>query len=80
MFDLIAVPKEIQIQCDAKKVSIYADNAQIESNEVFSTAKKAIADGKVTIEEKENILKEIEESERATAELKASVKCLEVGE
>lgn len=79
IFDLMAVPKEIQIKCDAQKISFYADNAQIESNDVFSAAKKAIADGKVTIQEKENILREIEESERATAELKASVKCLEVG-
>jgi len=80
MFDLVTVTNKVKIHSTAQKISIYTDAAQLESNDVFSVAKRAISDGVVTEDEKNSILKEIEESQEATATLKASVENLEVGE
>ena len=78
MFDMQAIPKKASINIDTTKISIFADNAQLESNDVYSSAKRALEDGVITHEEKIQILKELEESEKATATLKASVFALKI--
>ncbi|MGB3750832.1 MAG: phage regulatory CII family protein, partial [Arcobacteraceae bacterium] len=43
MFDLVAIEQEIKVLSDAKKVALFTDNAQMEANDVFSVAKRAIS-------------------------------------
>jgi len=71
-FDMILVPKKHE-STKIADINVQVDIASIENNDVFRAVKIAIADEKLTPDEKENILKEIEEAEAANARLKDTV-------
>jgi len=71
-FDLVAICK-FKEKATTKDINLLVDMASIENNDVFRVVKLAIADDVITPEEREAILKEIEEAERANAELKDMV-------
>ena len=62
MFDMSVTSNNISSNITAEELSKLADESAIEGNEAFATVKKAAADGKITLEEKENIKKELIES------------------
>jgi len=68
-YDLIAVHKK-QAQAKASDINLLVDVANMENSDVFRVVKESIADGIITQEEKEKILKEIEEAQKANAQLK----------
>jgi len=68
-FDLMLIEKH-QDKAKASDINLLVDIASIENNDVFRVVKLAIADNIITPEEREAILKEIEEAEKANAELK----------
>lgn len=72
MFDRVMVQKQIQ-KAKATQINFLCDMSMMESNDVFSTTKRALKDEELTLKEQENILKEIVESEVALAKLKSSV-------
>ncbi|MDD3467767.1 MAG: hypothetical protein PHE67_11525 [Campylobacterales bacterium] len=61
-------------------LSILVDTANMENADVFKAVKMAMSDGAITAEEKEMILKEIEEAQRANAQLKELVLSIGKGE
>ena len=71
-FDMVLVPKE-QEKSSINDINILVDVANIENADVFRVVKKAMSDNELTEEEKEEILKEIEEAEKANARLKNKV-------
>lgn len=75
-FDMVVIPQK---HADTKihDISTLVDMANIENADVFRTVKEAIADGKITEEERAAILKEIKEAEEKAAELKDAVMLLE---
>ncbi len=68
-FDLLVIPKHEEV-AKISDVNLLVDMANIENNDVFRVVKLAMADNVITPEEREAILKEIEEAEKANAELK----------
>lgn len=68
-FDLVAVCKH-KNEAKASDINVLVDMASIENNDVFRVVKMAIADDVITPEEREEILKEIDEAQKANAELK----------
>ncbi len=71
-FDLIVIPKRCE-KAKAADINLLVDMASIENNDVFRVVKMAMADEIITPEEKEAILKEIDEAQKANAELKDRV-------
>lgn len=71
-FDLVTVCKH-KVEAKASDINLLVDVASIENNDVFRVVKLAIADDVITPEEKEAILKEIDEAQKANAELKDMV-------
>lgn len=71
-FDLVLICKN-QSKAKASDINVLVDMASIENNDVFRVVKQAIADGVITPEEKAAILKEIDEAQKANAELKDRV-------
>lgn len=71
-FDLVLICKH-QSKAKASDINVLVDMASIENNDVFRVVKQAIADGVITPEEKAAILKEIDEAQKANAELKDRV-------
>lgn len=55
------------------RINALVDNAMMENQDVFRVVKVAMEDGEISDDEKREILKEIEEAEKANAELKAKV-------
>ncbi|WP_108062675.1 phage regulatory CII family protein [Poseidonibacter lekithochrous] len=70
--DLVAIPKK-EVKPNLGDLNLLVDIANIENNDVFRTVKLAIGDKKLTDDEIQDILKEIEEAEKANAELKDTV-------
>lgn len=68
-FDLVTVSKH-KSEAKASDINLLVDMASIENNDVFRVVKMAIADDVITPEEKAEILKEIDEAQKANAELK----------
>ena len=68
-FDLIVIPKH-QNEAKTSDLNLLVDMASIENNDVFRVVKQAMADGVITPQEKQQILKEIEEAENKNAEVK----------
>ncbi|WP_026804704.1 phage regulatory CII family protein [Aliarcobacter lanthieri] len=58
MFGFVMINTESENYVDADFLDIIADQAQIEANEFFAVTKKANADKKISVEEKESMLKE----------------------
>ena len=71
-FDLVSVPI-VKENSTISNINILVDIANIENNDVFKIIKKVLEDDKITIAEKEEVLKEIYEAEKANAILKDSV-------
>ena len=71
-FDMVLILKK-QSQAKASDINLLVDMASIENNDVFRVVKQAIADGVITPEEKQQILKEIDEAQKANAQLKDRV-------
>lgn len=71
-FDLVVIPKRCE-KAKAADINLLVDMASIENNDVFKVVKMAMADDVITPEEKEAILKEIDEAQKANAELKDRV-------
>lgn len=68
-FDMVTVSKK-QAEATTSDINLLVDMASIENNDVFRVIKKAMADDVITPEEKKEILKEIDEAQKANAELK----------
>jgi len=68
-FGMVLVAKK-QAQAKISDINLLVDMASMENNDVFSVVKRAMADGVITPEEREAILKEINEAQKANAELK----------
>jgi len=68
-FDMVLVPKK-QSEAKTSDINLLVDMANIENSDVFRVVKMAISDDVITQEERESILKEIEEAQKANAELK----------
>ena len=71
-FNLITIP-ETSYKSTSRDLNILVDISNIENNDVFKIIKKAVEDEKITVSEKEEILKEIYEAEKANAILKDGV-------
>lgn len=71
-FDRILICKK-KAQTNTSDVNLLVDKANMENADVFRVVKQAIADNKITPEEREEILKEIDEAQKANAELKDTV-------
>lgn len=74
-FDLMLIPKK-KAKTDSNDINKLVDMASIENSDVFKIVKMAISDDVITPEEKELILKEIEEAERANAQLRDKIEHL----
>ena len=68
-FDFLLVPKTIS-PAKISDINLLVDMANIENSDVFRVVKSAMVDGEISSEESANILKEIEEAQRANAILK----------
>ena len=68
-FDLVVIPKK-QSETDMSDLNLLVDIANMENNDVFAVIKKAMADGIIDAEEFERIMKEIDEAQKANADLK----------
>lgn len=68
-FDMVLIPRSQEVTKVAD-INLLVDMASIENNDVFRVVKIAIADDIITKEERENILKEIDEAQKANAKLK----------
>ena len=71
-FNLITIP-ETSYKSTSRDLNILVDISNIENNDVFKIIKKAVEDEKITVSEKEEILKEIYEADKANAILKDGV-------
>lgn len=71
-FDLVLIRKKDAV-ASASDLNLLVDKANMENNDVFSVIKRAIADGKLTEDEQIAALKEIDEAQKANAELKDMV-------
>lgn len=61
-------------------INILVDSANIENGDVFKAVKMAMADGRISAQEKAIIIAEIEEAQKANAELKDMLLNLETEE
>ena len=68
-FDMVAVKRK-QTQTTSADVNLLVDVANMENADVFRVTKEALQDKKITLNEVHNILKEIEEAQKANAQLK----------
>ncbi|MEN4053799.1 phage regulatory CII family protein [Sulfurimonas sp. NWX79] len=68
-FDLVAIPKQ-KVKADVADINLLVDVANMENSDVFRVVKKAMSDGTIDEEERAEILKEIEEAQKANARLK----------
>lgn len=68
-FGMVQIPKK-KAEAKASDINLLVDIASMENNDVFNVVKRAIADDVITPEEKKAILKEIDEAQKANAELK----------
>lgn len=68
-FDMVLVSNKIS-HTNIKDINLLVDIANIENNDVFKAVKMAIADDTITVQEREAILSEIDEAQKANAELK----------
>lgn len=68
-FGMVTVQKK-QAQAKVSDINLLVDIASMENNDVFNVVKRAIADDVITPQEREAILKEIDEAQKANAELK----------
>ena len=71
-FDLIAIPRVFE-NAKLSDINLLVDIANIENNDVFKVTKMSIANGVISSEEQEAILKEIDEAQKANAQLKDMV-------
>lgn len=71
-FDQVLVCKKIA-QANTSDINLLVDKANLENADVFRVVKQAIEDNEITPEEREEILKEIDEAQKANAELKNTV-------
>jgi len=76
-FDLILVNK-IEAQASVLDLNVLVDRASIENNDVFREAKVDLSDGVIDAEEKKRIIKELDEADKANAELRSRVMSIEV--
>lgn len=68
-FDLIAIPRVCE-NANLSDINLLVDIANIENNDVFKITKMSIANGVISSEEQAAILKEIDEAQKANAQLK----------
>jgi len=79
ILEAMAKPFDQMLICKKKAtaktsdLNLLVDIANMENSDVFRVVKKAIADDQITPEEREAILKEIDEAQKANAELKDTV-------
>lgn len=78
-FDSVMICKK-HAKVKATDINLLVDMANIENADVFREVKKSIADGVITEDERKRILKEIDEAEKANAELKDTVLQLAIDE
>lgn len=71
-FDLIAIPRVCE-NANLSDINLLVDIANIENNDVFKITKMSIANGVISSEEQAAILKEIDEAQKANAQLKDMV-------
>ena len=71
-FDLVSVPI-VKENSTISNINILVDIANIENNDVFKIIKKAVEDEIITDDEKNEILKEIYEAQKANTILKEGV-------
>lgn len=71
-FDLVLLPKK-EVRSTCRDINILVDFSSIKNSNVFKEVKQDLVDGIITKAEKERILKEIDESQVATAKLRESV-------
>lgn len=71
-FDMVLICKK-QAEAKTSDLNLLVDKANMENADVFSTVKRAIEDGVITEDERGAILKEIDEAQKANAELKDTV-------
>ena len=71
-FDLVSVPI-VKENSTISNINILVDIANIENNDVFKIIKKAVEDKIITNDEKNEILKEIYEAQKANTILKEGV-------
>lgn len=71
-FDMVLIPKK-QAAANISDINILVDKANIENGDVFREIKNAISDGIIDEAEQKRILKEIDEAQKANAELKDRV-------
>ena len=69
MFDKVLVDKSLD-KANVSDINLLVDIANMENSDVFRVVKESIADKVITQEEQEAILKEIEEAQKANAQLK----------
>ena len=75
--EYIAIPKKVSVP-DTKDITILVSMAMKENNDVFNEAQKDLADGKIDAKEKASILKELEEAQKANANLRYIIERLKV--
>ena len=68
-FDLVSVKRKNE-HANVSDINLLVDIANMENSDVFRVVKESIADKVITQEEQEAILKEIEEAQKANAQLK----------
>lgn len=71
-FDLVVIPKKHE-KAKISDLNLLVDVANIENGDVFKEVKSAMADGVIDKPERERILKEIDEAQKANAALKDMV-------
>ena len=65
MFGFVMTSTECGEECSMDQLHMLTDEAQIEGSESFTITKKALRDGKITVDEKEAMLKESMEAVEA---------------
>lgn len=71
-FDLVLIHKK-EAHSTTADINLLVDIANMENSDVFRVVKESIEDNNITADEKQKILKEIEEAQKANAELKDRV-------
>jgi hypothetical protein len=71
-FDMVLIHKK-QSEANIADINLLVDRANIENSDVFREIKRAIEDGVIDEDEQRKILKEIDEAQKANAELKDRV-------
>lgn len=78
-FDMVLISKSHE-KASTSDLNLLVDKANMENSDVFRTVKRAIEDGVIDNEERENILKEINEADVANAKLKDTVLHIAISE